>query len=239
MNAKPTSAGSPARLPAAWRRWGAFVRRPILPERADIGFAGGIKAIAPLLGLDLLIMALLIGALSLATKLGYHLPTHALDNMKLGGLLISLVVLGAPVIEETAFRGWLSGRPGHVAAILVLVAGGVWTAVHRMNVIGLVGMAAAVVIAGALLWLLRRRPPFAWFQNHFAWFFWGSALAFAALHLTNFAAAGPAMFPLVLPQFVLALFLGYLRVTRGLWTSALMHMLHNAVFIGLVLAGLG
>ena len=66
--------------------------------------------------------------------------------------------------------------------------------------------------------------------------FWASAIAFAAVHLTNFATAGPAVLPLVLPQFMLALLLGYLRVTHGLWSAVLLHMLHNGLFISLVLA---
>jgi membrane protease YdiL (CAAX protease family) len=239
MEAKPTSAGSRVTLPAAWRTWGAFVRSPVLPDRAEIGLVGGIRAIAPLLVLDLVIMAVLIGALSLSGRLGYQLPTHALDNMKLSPVLTALVVIAAPLVEDTAFRGWLSGRPGHLAGILVLAAGGALAALYRFALPGLIGLGAAVTVAGALLWLLRQRPPFAWFQRRFGWFYWGSALAFAALHLSNFAAAGPAALPLVLPQFVLALFLGYLRVTRGLWTSMALHMLHNGVFIGLILLGLG
>ena len=34
-----------------------------------------------------------------------------------------MVVLGAPVLEEAAFRGWLSGRPGHLLAYAALGAG--------------------------------------------------------------------------------------------------------------------
>ncbi len=41
----------------------------------------------------------------------------------------------------------------------------------------------------------------------------------------------------MLPQFLLALILGYLRVTRGLMTGAALHMLHNAVFAGFIVAG--
>lgn len=239
MNAEPTSTRSSSPVPAAWHTWATFVRRPVLPDRADTNFVGGLRAIAPLLGLDLLIMAVLLGAVGVAAKLGYHLPTHALDNMKLGPMLTALVVLGAPIIEETAFRGWLSGRPGPIAAILLLVIGGVWAALNHFATAGLIGAGVAAIIAAVVLWALRRRPPLAWFQRHFGWLFWGSALAFAAMHLSNFSAAGPAMLPLVLPQFVLALFLGYLRVNRGLWTSITMHMLHNAFFIGLILLGLG
>jgi membrane protease YdiL (CAAX protease family) len=47
------------------------------------------------------------------------------------------------------------------------------------------------------------------------------------------------MLPLTLPQFFLALILGYLRVNHGLWASMTFHALHNCVFIGLVLVAGG
>jgi hypothetical protein len=100
-------------------------------------------------------------------------------------------------------------------------------------------LAAALALAPLKLWLLRGRPAMGWFQRRFAWFFWGSALAFAAIHLTNFATAGPTLLPLVLPQFALALLLGYLRVTHGLWSAVLLHVLHNGTFVALMLVGAG
>ncbi|WP_423140938.1 type II CAAX prenyl endopeptidase Rce1 family protein [Parablastomonas sp. CN1-191] len=239
MDAASTSTGSTGTPARPWRAWAHFVRHPVLPDRAATGLAGGLRTLAPLLGLDLIIMGLLIGAVSLAAHLGFKLPEHALDHLKLTPVIVALVVIAAPVVEETVFRGWLSGRPGHIAAIVVLLAGAAWMVALRMSVYGLAGMGVAALLAIAAAWALRRQRTFGWFQRHFGWFFWGSALTFAALHLSNFGAAGPAMLPLVMPQFVLALFLGYLRVTRGLWTSMLMHMLHNSIFIGLILTGLG
>ena len=51
------------------------------------------------------------------------------------------------------------------------------------------------------------------------------------------AGFSPTLLPLVLPQLLLALILGYLRVNRGLLTGAGLHMLHNTLFVGLMLAG--
>ena len=42
-----------------------------------------------------------------------------------------------------------------------------------------------VVVALALLFWLRKHPPFPWFSRHFAWFFAASALLFASAHLAN------------------------------------------------------
>ncbi|MGN6500101.1 MAG: CPBP family glutamic-type intramembrane protease, partial [Tsuneonella sp.] len=110
--------------PATWRAFGAFLRRPSLPDRADGVSRAGLLDIARLFPLDLLVMALLIGGFGVLTALGLKMPAHALEGLKIGPGLALLIVLGAPIAEETIFRGWLSGRPGHVLAWLAVLAGG-------------------------------------------------------------------------------------------------------------------
>ena len=243
MDGQPTRAGLAALVPAAWRGFFAFLLRPTLPDRA-IGMAvAGFGAVARLFALDLLLMTLLIGGIALLTVLGLELPEHALENLELGPALIAFILIGAPIGEEVVFRSWLSGRPGHLGAMLLLaLAGGGLLIATRADepptgVAALVGLVAGLALALLLLWRLRRRPAWGWFQRHFRWFYFASALAFAAIHLFNFGeGATAAMLPLVLPQLVLGLMLGYIRVIHGLWASVLLHALHNAVFIGLVLA---
>jgi hypothetical protein len=79
----------------------------------------------------------------------------------------------------------------------------------------------------------------AFFARHFRWFYWGSALAFAGIHLSNFT-EGNALFllPLTLPQLLLGLILGYVRVHFGIWANTAFHAAHNSLFIGLVLWGM-
>ena len=239
MSGQPTRAGWLPPLPAAWRRWAAFVRQPSLPDRADLSFGRAIKVIAPLFALDLLLMAILLGAVGAAIAFGFDMPEHMMDDMKLTGPLLAFFVIGAPVCEEILFRGWLSGRAGHViGSLLIAVAGALFIAGNRPGAeLWSFAALAAIAAAGLFVFLLRKRPAMRGFQRYFAWFYWLSVLLFAAVHLLNFPAAGPAMLPLVLPQFVLALILGYLRVHHGLWSAVLLHMLHNSVFMALVLAG--
>jgi membrane protease YdiL (CAAX protease family) len=232
-------------MPPAWRDWASFVRRPALPDCANLGLVDGLKAVLPLYALDLAIMAVLFGALGVAMALGFEMPEHMLGEFELTPLLVLGILAGAPIGEELVFRGWLSGRPGHVLGSLILVGAIVLFMLGGRNSgtagaeLWSFGALGALALSGLSVFLLRGRPAMRWFQRHFAWFFWASALLFAAIHLTNFATAGPSLLPLVLPQFALALLLGYLRVTHGLWSSILLHMLHNATFIALVLAGSG
>jgi membrane protease YdiL (CAAX protease family) len=244
MDGQPTRGGLAARAPGAWQDFFTFLRRPTLSDRAAGVSAAGFGAIARLFPLDLLLMVVLIGGLGALTLFGFELPEHALEQLELGAPILLFILVGAPVGEEILFRGWLSGRPGHVLALVSLVAGGAlaYSAVQALPeptgglaALGLIVLAAA--LATGLLWGLRRRGAWSGFQRHFGWFYFASALGFAAIHLVNFGqGASVATLPLVLPQFVLGLILGYVRVQHGMWASILFHALHNAVFIGIVLA---
>jgi membrane protease YdiL (CAAX protease family) len=248
MSGQPTRAGlSPdatnrsltARLPEEWRGFARFLRRPELPDRAEVSLRGSLRALPSLFALDMALMALVLGAIGLAAALGVKLPDHLLNEMQVTPALVALIVIGAPIAEEALFRGWLSGRAGHIVSVAAVLAGGA-ALVFVDNVIAkLAGIAGGIVIALAALYLLRGRPALPWFQRHFRWLYYASALLFASVHLTNFGSGGMslAMLPLVLPQFTLALVLGYLRVHRGLPTGAALHMLHNAAFAGVMVAG--
>jgi membrane protease YdiL (CAAX protease family) len=249
MSGQPTRAGlSPdtdfqatkSWVPAEWRRFAAFLRHPVLPDRAQLSLGASVRALVPLFVLDLLLMALVLGGIQLATKLGMHMPRHMLENLELGPVLIGFMVIGAPLGEEIIFRGWLSGRPGHIAAVLALLIGFAAFALVPGEAVKLAAAIAAVVIAIIALVAFRKRDALRVFQRHFGWFYAASVLLFAGIHLTNFAGAGfsPTLLPLVLPQFLLALILGYLRINRGLLTGAALHMLHNTLFVGLMLAGM-
>ena len=248
MSGQPTSAGlSPAAASGGlwataaseWRGFARFLRNPTLPDRAQVSLTGSARALPPLFALDMALMVVVLGAIGVAMALGLKLPDHMLNDLKLTPALVGFIVIGAPIAEEILFRGWLSGRPGHVLAVLLLLAGGAALIVADGPVVKLAGSAVAVVLAGIALVSLRGRAALPWFQRHFRWFYYASALSFAGMHLTNFSSGGLSLtlLPLVLPQLVLGLILGYLRVNRGLLTGAALHMLHNAVFAGLMLAG--
>ena len=247
MTGQATSLGLASWAPGEWRSFAAFVLRPALPDRATGPRLAAFGALLQLLVLDLLLMAVLIGGLAGLTALGVRLPGHLLEDLELGPALIAFIVVGAPLGEELVFRGWLSGRPGHVGATLVLLAAGLLAGAALLSLPGPRGALAlvAVLVLGvaaaiALLWRKRGQPPMGWFARHFRWFYLLSALAFASIHLTNFTEGNAALLlPLTLPQLLLGLILGYARVSFGLWSSMLMHGLHNTLFIGLVLAGAG
>jgi membrane protease YdiL (CAAX protease family) len=239
MDGQPTRGGGAARAPGVACAFLDFLRRPVLPERVTGVRLSALGATLRLFALDLAIMTLLVSVALVAWVLGFTLPSSAVGELKLGTGLIALIVVLAPIGEELIFRSWLSGRPGHVAAGAVLLAaiGYLLMADLKAHPLLLLGaLAGGLVLAIGLAVGLRRRAPFALFARNFAWFFFASAAAFALVHLSNYSSgAAPVLLPLVLPQLLVGLILGYARVTYGLWSNILLHVMHNGLLIGPVM----
>jgi membrane protease YdiL (CAAX protease family) len=243
MTGEATSPGVGRWAPPAWRGFAGFLRRPVLPERMIGIRLAAIGKVLQLFALDLVLMALLLGVIQLATALGFRVPENAIDKLKLGPLILALVIAVLPMAEEIVFRSWLSGRAGHIGAVVVLAIGIAIPVIsgpqgQPILIVGSIGIAALVAIAIAL-WL-RKRPAMAFFARHFAWFYFASALVFAAAHLMNYTQGMTlALLPLVVPQLIAGLIFGYARVTYGLWSDMLLHMMHNGLLVGLILLSKG
>ncbi len=74
-----------------------------------------------------------------------------------------------------------------------------------------------------------------WWKKHFKTIFWLFTVFFAAVHLANFGAKIPfyLMPLLVLPQFILGIMLGYIRVGWGFRYGVLFHALHNGILLSI------
>ena len=226
-------------FPHEWRRFGSFLRNPQLPPMASGPGLPQLGAILLLYMLDIMLMAGLVVLAYSATHLGVTLPKNDIEGIDLGLGIIAALVLAAPIVEEMVFRGWLSGRIGHVLALLALGAGLIALPVTQglgSQLAGGAFLLLGLVMAGFALWHFRARPAAGWFARHFRWFYYASALSFALVHFTNYQAGeGAILFALVVPQLLAGLIFGYARVTYGLWSSMLLHIMHNGTAIGLVL----
>jgi membrane protease YdiL (CAAX protease family) len=226
-----------ASMAAEWRRLGAFLKRPTLAVSEQS--ASPLKVIGRIYLLDALIMLALVLAATIAVALDVYIPSTALAGLEFTPAIIFMVVVGAPVLEEIVFRGWLSGRPAPILALASLAFGLAGFAfLHTSSpifgiVLGLAGLTGAALAFA----YLRGAEPMRWFAAVFPGFFWATTAAFALVHLANFEEGSLAiLLPLVLPQFMLGMFVGYLRVRLGLWAAILLHAMHNAS--ALTLAGL-
>jgi len=155
-----------------------------------------------------------------------------------------MAVIFAPIVEELLFRSWLGRVWGVLLVMPVLLA--------IMAVIALSGQSGAMptvsmigvaLVMGSLGLYLRRyfetkrvkglqeRAA----QHIFPYAFWGSALIFALIHMSNYAGAGfqPFLILLVIPQFIIGAILGFVRMRFGLAQAIGFHAAYNGVFVGL------
>jgi membrane protease YdiL (CAAX protease family) len=241
MSAESSSLSMAIGIRSLWARFFTFVKRPVLPPRSERLSLASLRAVLRLFALDVAAAGVLLAVGYAVMSIGLEMPKTAISGVQMSPALVALVVFGAPAVEEIVFRSWLSGRPGHLLAWLAACCGLLLAATLAASpgtgVLVQAGLAAAAVLAaGAFLFVLRHRDAIGWFAALFPLFYWLSAIGFAAAHLLNFGAGNLAMLlPLVLPQFVLALILGFARVNYGLWASILLHSLHNAAAISLAL----
>ncbi|WP_226018217.1 type II CAAX prenyl endopeptidase Rce1 family protein [Novosphingobium sp. FKTRR1] len=222
------------------REFAAWLARPQVLHPAGFGEAGAWRRWSALL------------ALHLAVLLGVLLPLMAFWQHALGlpqpeaflkfprGVLLVAVVIAAPIGEEIAFRGWLTGRPrslwllacGVLAAALLAAV-----SLHWHEAAASLGFVALVPVAALGWWWLRglTEPP-GWFVALFPAAFAASTLAFGLSHLTNYPVISLALLPMVLPQLWAGLVLGFVRMRIGLPASMLIHAIANAVAVGFALA---
>lgn len=148
-------------------------------------------------------------------------------------------LLVAPVLEELAFRAWLTGRIAALrfavygfAAMGALMASLIAAPAWAMP-LGLAG--AGIALAGLIHWNAVRHGDTdvpLWFTRNFHWVVWLSSLGFGLIHLGNYEAlTHPLGVLVVMPQTIGGLLLAYTRTRLGLGAAIAHHALYNAVFL--------
>ncbi|WDA41892.1 CPBP family glutamic-type intramembrane protease [Erythrobacter sp. BLCC-B19] len=155
---------------------------------------------------------------------------------------VALVVIVAPLLEETLSRGWLSGRRAALrfalygAAALGLLLAALIAPQGLRKIVALAG--AVTVLVGLIQWSItrhrqRNRVVPGWFIRNFRWLAWGSSLAFALLHLGNYEAlTHPLGLLVVSPLMLGGMLLAYTRTRLGLRAAMAHHAAYNAVLVG-------
>jgi membrane protease YdiL (CAAX protease family) len=176
-----------------------------------------------------------------AEAAGYAAPAMAdLDLSPAEDWIFAVAI--APVVEEAMFRGWLSGRRASLefaerglgVLALLLVAAILFETGAGLEIVRLIQVVAlAIGLYALVIWLRERKQKTdvpAWFDRNYRYFVWGSALAFGAIHLTNYdELTGPIDLLLVLSQTLGGLVLAYTRTRLGLGAAMAQHSLFNAV----------
>ncbi|KAI9130871.1 type II CAAX prenyl endopeptidase Rce1 family protein [Acaryochloris sp. CCMEE 5410] len=156
--------------------------------------------------------------------------------------IILFAVILAPLWEEAVFRLPLRYTPINLALPfglgMMLIVSFLTSAGILPPVAGMPSLTGMVVLAVVLwLWLrqLDSQPIHAFYEKWIGWLFYGLALAFGLIHVSNFTSLGVQallLAPLlVLPQTVIGVFLGFIRLKYGFWWAVLTHGFHNACAI--------
>lgn len=142
----------------------------------------------------------------------------AIKGIPVGYFVIYAAII-APLLEETVFRAWMGLN---AAAIVVFTTGA--TVYGGLVFSPSFGLGAGVVVLVLTLVFLPRIKHN--MDIRFQRWFYGSAIVFGAIHLGNFGLSFGALL-FILPQVILGLTIGLVRVQKGFWYGVLFHSLWN------------
>lgn len=238
---RPAEPPAPSRrLPAIWRELAAFLRHPLVLRPAGLRSSESWRALAAMTVLHVVVLLAVLLPLIAVWQKHFALPLPDAFGQLPQGWLVPFTVLIAPVIEESLFRGWQTGRPralwlvACLAAMLALLLLG-----SAMEPLVRGVLLLALMLAGAVGWIVLRKravPP-AVYGVAYPAIYWLVAWAFAAAHLVNYPSASWLAVPMVLPQLWAAILLGFTRQRLGLPASILQHAIANGAALLLTMAG--
>jgi membrane protease YdiL (CAAX protease family) len=220
----------------------AYLRRPYFPAGKDRIGEAQLKHLIQLLFFSLAMMIFVGGVVgAIITSVTGELPENANETIGQASpmMLLFYGVILAPLIEEVVFRSWLGGRLTCILGLPILVSFYAIAAAVSADMSPIVSFAVAgglsVLVLGVARQFASLSPPA---QKEGRWrlfpaAFYGSALLFALLHLSNYEGglSSPIMLIAILPQFFVGLILGYVRMRFGLIHAILFHAIYNLVLI--------
>ncbi len=234
-----------ARLSAVASELVAYVRNPVMIDNR-----GPMNSRAcSTFGILLLIKILLMLPLGIFISV-YRSGVEDVASVDLGGpdwgdafipAFFVLVVM-APLMEETLFRGWLRAKPAGLMVALCVI-GWVATLYTMMAVDWFDGDRKLSVMIASLGWLglgiyfvhsvidHNKTPELV--RRYFAWLFWISTSVFALAHVSNYDEMWLAV-PMTVPQFASGAILGFVRMHYGLRASISMHALYNLFLLSVI-----
>jgi len=181
---------------------------------------------------NLLVLTILNATILDPTELG-----GAFDGLDFSFWKILLVaVVAAPLVEEIIFRLPLRNKTALTVLIAVMAASYSAIILNGQNKEDLIPYVAPAIFSGILLLSLgskfARDKWNAKLEDWYPYIFFIVAGMFALIHIYNYNEEAYTwwMVPLlVIPQFVLALFLGFVRLRVGFWACVYMHALNNLI----------
>ena len=236
-----------------------FVRKPSYEYNSDRPLS--LKTVTQLYLLVFLFSMILFAPIS--TVLGISNMPHAIETM-LEQInlwqMFGIAVIVAPIMEEFIFRFHL--RYPKLIRLYVLIAlmasillvygfitygpgafkvENVSALVHDSNMTKLLAFSSIIALASwYLLSIAQSISGQDLMVRFFPHVFYLSAAIFGLVHVSNFQLEPERWYIaplLVMPQLILAIYLGYVRVRNGIYHSIYVHALNNCIPISLLALG--
>ncbi|MFE3871154.1 CPBP family intramembrane glutamic endopeptidase [Flavobacterium sp. ZS1P70] len=197
-----------------------FIRNPTDQSAPELTLTEKSKKLLSLLIIEVPLMGILITLISALETMGLvNSEDHKLNDVimtwPIWSVLLFTVVIG-PFIEELIFRSYLRYKKNYLFNFII-------------SLVSLSGFRNEQKIETFLTSFWKKRYKF---------IFYFSAILFGVIHINNFKFSYTILLLspiLVAPQIVLGLFIGFLRVRYGFILGFLLHVIHNAIFIGITL----
>lgn len=210
-----------------------FLRSPNLNDPpVAVSAPQAAKSILRLYSVHLVAMLIVLSLLSLipAIQDSNNLLDSA-EDLPVWYLPFAAVVM-APLLEESIFRLPLRAFWINLFISAALIALGALGAVSNPSILLLL-LACAILVAVYAKDKGSRLNTLQAFYNRFSFIiFYAIAILFGAAHIANYDPEVWKFLPvLVLPQVVIGLLLGFVRLRYGLTWSILLHALHNGCLL--------
>lgn len=227
-------------MKALYHDFAGWLARPHLLTPSGLNAPYAAQALLAMLALHLGVLLFLLLPLLGLWQQAMGLPSPEAFESISKALLVPFVVLLAPVAEELAFRGWLTGR---IRALWLLGCGFLAAVFLAMVNFHIAEVAASFAVLGMGLvapagwWWLRRRGVMPGFERAFPVLVWMSIVVFGLSHLSNYPRFSWALLPMVLPQLWAGMTLSYTRMRVGIFGAMLIHAAANGISVSLALLG--
>lgn len=218
----------------------AWLARPWLFTPSGLRAPGAWRFLRTMLGLHLGVLLIVLLPLLGFWQKAFALPSPEAFDQVSKAMLVPFVVVLAPVAEELAFRGWLTGRVRAVWLVGCGFAAAGFLAMvnfHVYEVPASFAVLAMGLVAPAGWWWLRGRGVVPGFERAFPVLVWLSIVVFSLSHLSNYPSFSWALLPMVLPQLWAGMTLSYTRMRVGIFGAMLIHAAANGISVSLALLG--
>lgn len=187
--------------------------------------------------ISILIILLLILFLYFSNLIQFFPATKISDLTDMENLFLGVIF--APILEEIRFRLFLKKN---IFYVFIFIAFWLLSLDKLPTYLAYtLGVIIVVLIIFILLyWVKVDNLLTILYRKYFPYIFYFSAIIFALFHLNNFKTLAIPIWIiplLVLPQFIMGLVFGYIRIKNGLLWSILTHSLYNSsiLLLGIML----